>query len=178
MEWLNNRAGIQISAQKQELLSKATSKKCSSEPTPRNLSNSNRRRHLKSSNKEPMNFLNIWLFQKIIYTDQTGHFPVTLIRGYKYMMIARDFYSNNILAEPLKSWTGLHTKNSYQKIWYLFCICSLKPQLRVLDNECSQHLKEYMLDENNFFNSFRHIYMAETPQNEPSKRSKPMSLQV
>ena len=37
-----------------------------------------------------------------IYTDQTGRFPVTSSRGYKYIMIAYEYDSNNILAETLK----------------------------------------------------------------------------
>ena len=41
---------------------------------------------------------------------------MTYSRGYKYMMIAYDFDYNNILAEPLKSQTGLHIKSANQKI--------------------------------------------------------------
>ena len=37
-----------------------------------------------------------------IYIDQIGRFPVTSSRGYKYIMIAYDYDSNNILAETIK----------------------------------------------------------------------------
>ena len=37
-----------------------------------------------------------------IYTYQTGRFPTTSSRGYKYILILYDQYSNSILAEPLK----------------------------------------------------------------------------
>ena len=54
-------------------------------------------------------------FSNNIYTDQTIRFPMISSRGYEYIMIAYDFDSNNILAEPLKFRTGLNIKNSYQK---------------------------------------------------------------
>ena len=36
-----------------------------------------------------------------IFTDQTGCFPITSSRGYKYIVIAYYYDSNNILAEPI-----------------------------------------------------------------------------
>ena len=37
-----------------------------------------------------------------IYTDQTGQFPVTSSRGFKYIMVAYNYDSNTIHAEPMK----------------------------------------------------------------------------
>ena len=48
-------------------------------------------------------FLKVADFSNKIYTDQTGRFPVTSIKEKRYIMIAYDFDSNNIIAEPLKS---------------------------------------------------------------------------
>ena len=53
--------------------------------------------------------------------DHTGRFPVTSSCGYKYIMIAYNYDSNNILAEPIKSRTSLHIKNAYQTIRKLLC---------------------------------------------------------
>ena len=36
------------------------------------------------------------------YTDQTGRFPVTSSRGFKYIMVAYDYDSNTIHAKPMK----------------------------------------------------------------------------
>ena len=47
------------------------------------------------------------------YTDQTGRFPVTSSRVYKYIIIVYEYNSNNILAEPIKSRISLHIKNAY-----------------------------------------------------------------
>ena len=58
-------------------------------------------------------FLKVTEFSNKIYTDQTGHFQVTSSHGYKYIMIAYDYDSNNIWSEPLKSRTSLHIKNEY-----------------------------------------------------------------
>ena len=67
------------------------------------------------------------------------------------MMIAYYFDSNNILAEPLKYRTGIHIKHAYQNNRNLLCSHGLEPQLHVLDNECSQHLKDCMLEEKEGF---------------------------
>ena len=86
-----------------------------------------------------------------IYTDQTGCFLITSSRGYKHIMIAYGYDSSNILAEPIKSITSLHIKNTYQKMRKLLCSRGLTPRMHVLDNECSKVLKEYMEEENETF---------------------------
>ena len=77
-----------------------------------------------------------------IFTDQTGRFPITSSRGYKYIMIPYDYDSNNILAEPIKSITSLHIKDAYQKMRKLLCSRGLTPRTHVLDNKCSKVLKK------------------------------------
>ena len=79
-----------------------------------------------------------------IFTDQTGRFPITSSRGYKYIMIAYDYDSNTILAEPIKPRKRLQIKDAYQKMRKLLCSRELTPRTHVLDNECSKVLKEYM----------------------------------
>ena len=97
------------------------------------------------------------LFHKVtecsskIYIDQTGRFPINSRRGYKYIMIAYDYDSNNILAEPINSRTSLHIKYAYQTMRKLLCIRGLTPRMHVLDNECSKVLKEYTEEENETF---------------------------
>ena len=96
-------------------------------------------------------FLKVTKFPNKIYTDKTGRFPVTSSQGYKYIMIAYDYDSNNILAEPLKSSTSLHIKNAYHKMRKLLCSRGRTPKMHVLDNEYSEVLKEYMEEENETF---------------------------
>ena len=66
-------------------------------------------------------------------------------------MIAYDYDSNNILAEPIKSRTSLHIKDAYKKIRKLLCSRGLTPKTHVLDNEYSKVLKEYTDEENETF---------------------------
>ena len=63
-------------------------------------------------------------------------------------MISYYYDSNNILAEPIKSRTGLHIKDAYQTMRKLLCSRGLEPRKHVLDNKCSKVLKEYMEEEN------------------------------
>ena len=48
-----------------------------------------------------------------IYTYQTGRFPVTSIRGNKYILVAYHFDSNTIHSEPLKTRSGLDLTTAY-----------------------------------------------------------------
>ena len=66
-------------------------------------------------------------------------------------MIAYDYDSNNILAEPIKSITSLHINNAYQTMRKFLCSRGLTPKTHVLDNECSKVLKVYMEEENENF---------------------------
>ena len=43
------------------------------------------------------------ILENKIYTDQTGIFPVTSSKGNKYIIVAFEADSNNIVAEPMKS---------------------------------------------------------------------------
>ena len=80
-------------------------------------------------------FLKVTECYSKIFTYQTGRFPITSSRGYKYIMITYDYDSNNILADPIKSRTSLHIKDAYQKIRKLLCSRGLTPRMHVLDNE-------------------------------------------
>ena len=66
-------------------------------------------------------------------------------------MIAYDYDSNNILAKPLKSRTSLYIKNAYQTMQTLLCSKGLTLKMHVLDNVCSNFLKEYKEEENEHF---------------------------
>ena len=96
-------------------------------------------------------FLKVTECSSKIYTNQTWRFLVTSSCGYKYIMVAYDYDSNNILAEPIKSRTSLYIKNDYHTIRKLLCRRGLTPKTHVLDNKCSKVLKEYMEEENETF---------------------------
>jgi hypothetical protein len=79
-----------------------------------------------------------------IYTDQTGHFPVTSCQGNKYIMILYDYDSNSILAELMKSRTDDEIIRSYQALHDSLIAAGLKPRLQKLDNEASHRLKQFL----------------------------------
>jgi len=80
-----------------------------------------------------------------IYIDQTGHFPVTSTWGNKYILVAYNYDSSTILAEPLKTRIGPALLAAYIKIRSLLEQRGLKPKIHYLDNECPNILKWCMI---------------------------------
>ena len=83
--------------------------------------------------------------QNNIYTDQTGRFPVTSSIGNKYLMVASEADSNNIMAEPMKSRKASELTTVYAKIHKILTSRELNPKLHILDNECSETFINFML---------------------------------
>ena len=72
--------------------------------------------------------------QNKIYTDQTGQFPVTSRKGYKYIMVAFEADSNHIMAEQMKSRKASELTTVYANIHKMLTSRGLKPKLHILDN--------------------------------------------
>jgi hypothetical protein len=83
-----------------------------------------------------------------IYTNQTGKFPVLSSRGNKYLFVLYDYDSNAIMAEPIKSPTQGELTRAYKKLFDQLEKQGLRPQVQLLDNECSQSMKDLMNDLN------------------------------
>ena len=82
---------------------------------------------------------------------QIERFLVISSKGNKYVLVAYHYDSNTIYAEPLKTRSGLDLKTSYQKIHSLFTNRGLKPNLHILENECTNVLKTFMREVNEKF---------------------------
>ena len=67
---------------------------------------------------------------------ETGQFPFTSGRGFKYIMVAYDRDSNTIHAKPMKNSSGLELLKSYTKIHNLLSERGLAPKMHYLNNEC------------------------------------------
>ena len=76
-----------------------------------------------------------------VFSNQTGRFPHTSICGTKYVMIFYNYYSNAILAEPIKSRSERELTGSFAKLSQYLPNRGLKTVLRILDNECPHKLK-------------------------------------
>ena len=83
-----------------------------------------------------------------IYSDQTGKFVVASSAGNNYLMVVCNYDSNAILVAPMRSRTGPSILATlFQSIHARLVAAGLRPQLQRLDNECSEALKRFLLDE-------------------------------
>ena len=86
-----------------------------------------------------------------VYTNQTGRFPVTSIRCFKYIMVAYDHDSNTIHAEPMKNRSGPELLKGYTAIHNLLSERGLAPKMHYLDNECPTFLQKFMTEKDERF---------------------------
>ncbi len=80
--------------------------------------------------------------KRSMYTDQTGHFPITSARGHKYLMVAVELDGNYIDAEPIKMRKAESLTNAYKAIkgrWDATGV--IAPNWHMLDNEAPEELK-------------------------------------
>ena len=82
-----------------------------------------------------------------VHTDQTGQFPTTSTRGNKYIFILYDYDSNSIHPVPLKNREAESILAAYQQVQQKLIQAGLRPKLHRLDNECSQILKDFMIEQ-------------------------------
>ena len=81
------------------------------------------------------------------YMDLTGRFPYKSSSGNEYILIVYDYDSNAILAEALSSRQGAEIKRGWKTINEKLKSRGNTPNIYVLDNECSHHLKTAMTEE-------------------------------
>ena len=78
-----------------------------------------------------------------IHTNQTEKFPITSIWGNKYILIMYVYDANAILAAPLKSRSGSHILEAYNKQVQHLTNRGYIAQVRWMDNEALASLKKY-----------------------------------
>ena len=76
------------------------------------------------------------------YTDLTGRLPFTSSRGNQYIMVAYHYDGNAILVEPVKNRNAQTLVNAWTKLNKRFTEAGLKPTTYIMDNECSNDLKQ------------------------------------
>ena len=82
-----------------------------------------------------------------IYTDPTGRSLVPSVSGNSYILVVYDYDSNLIHAEPMRNRTKVVILAAYQRALSLLKSRGLQPELQKLDNEASQVLQQYMVEE-------------------------------
>ena len=71
-------------------------------------------------------------------------FPITYIKGNKYILLEYHYYFNTIYAELLKTLSGIDLMTAYHKIHIRLTNRGLKPSSHILDNECTNVLNTFM----------------------------------
>ena len=75
------------------------------------------------------------------FMDLTGRFPFHSGSGNEYIMIAYNYDANAILAEPVKNREAKSLADAWETLHKKFENCGVSPTNYVLDNKCSQLLK-------------------------------------
>ncbi len=83
-----------------------------------------------------------------IFTDQTGHFPVTSNRGNNYIVLFYVVDANFIKSYPIKSWHQTKLITAYNDVYQYLCIRGYRPKLHCLDNETSQDVEIFITEQN------------------------------
>jgi hypothetical protein len=83
-----------------------------------------------------------------VYGDLTGRFPIQSSNGHTYILTLYDYDSNSISTEPMKIITDAEMIRAYTSLHKQLINAGLKPELQVMDNECSKEFRQYLTDEN------------------------------
>jgi hypothetical protein len=93
-------------------------------------------------------FIKIYELAETIHTDQTGAFPVTSQRGYRYIMVGIHIDANYIFCETMKNRTEGEMIKAYQKMVDRMLLSGLGLKHHRLDNECSENFKKCIRQNN------------------------------
>jgi hypothetical protein len=84
-----------------------------------------------------------------IYSNQTGKFNIPSSKGNNYIFCLYNYDSNFIFPIPIKNQTQESILSAYKEVFDTGTLkqAGLQPNLTRLDNECSNILKEHLIDE-------------------------------
>ena len=83
----------------------------------------------------------------VAYGDMTGRFPYRSSRGYQYIYIAYHYDANSIVAAAMKNRNASTIVDTWENIMTRFEKFGMKPDTFVMDNECSNELKQALAKE-------------------------------
>jgi hypothetical protein len=81
--------------------------------------------------------LRVYCCTESVYTDQTGRFPVTSSRSYKYIMDLCEIDSNQILVAPLKNCKEHTIIATHKTLIERLKAMGINPKIQYLDNKAS-----------------------------------------
>ena len=92
-------------------------------------------------------YMSITDINGILYSDQTGRFPITSNRGNCYFFIFYASDGNYIKSYPIKSRHRTQLLTAYEDIYNFLRIRGYRPQLHKLDNETSQDVETFIAEQ-------------------------------
>jgi hypothetical protein len=84
--------------------------------------------------------------EKTIYTDLTGKFPIRSYKGNQYIFLTYIYDLNAIIVRPMKSRDASEILKTFKDIYSYLINKKHKPRLHVMDNECSNVVKNYLTE--------------------------------
>ena len=87
-------------------------------------------------------------FDNTIYSNATRKFPVPLYHGNRYVMVVYVYKSNVILLHPMKNCEKDTIVATFKDIYNYLHKPKFASNLHVLDNECSNILKDFIKNKN------------------------------
>ena len=84
----------------------------------------------------------------VAYTDLTSKFPITSLKGNKYILVICHYDTNAILVKPLKNRSDSETLAVYNEIHNDLQQWGFKIKLYIIENETSKALKRQIQKEN------------------------------
>ena len=91
--------------------------------------------------------VDLWNPKETTYTDQTGAFPTTAQSGARYVMVMVTIDANTILLCPIKNRTDQELTKAYRTLLGRAKATGLEVKQHVLDNECSDAMKDLIRSE-------------------------------
>ena len=76
------------------------------------------------------------------YSDQTGRFPIPSSRGNNYLFVLYHHDTNSIHVHPIPNRQAASIRKAWESIHTTLRLHGHAPALHILDNECSQDLKD------------------------------------
>jgi hypothetical protein len=84
----------------------------------------------------------------MVFSNQSGRFPITFNRGNKYIIIFYIYDANFIKSVPIKSRSKEELRRAYRLVYAYLTTKGFKLQLHKIDNEMSHDAKTFIRKEN------------------------------
>jgi hypothetical protein len=92
-------------------------------------------------------FMAIYKINGNLFTNQTGHFPITSNRCHAYVAVFYIFNANAIRSVPIKNWSKEELLCAYREIYEWLTLCGFKPLLHKLNNKTSKDVETFVATE-------------------------------